>query len=99
MVTKTPIVGTIGLKIKIDADFDISTADPLQLHYCKPDGTLGSFNAVYELDSGKHYAVYVTTSGSDIDQEGKWTFQIYVEMGANTFWGTAVRTERFRNKL
>jgi hypothetical protein len=98
-VAERPIVGTIGLKIKADVDFDISGAGTLELHYIKPDGTYGIFSGTYELDGTKHTISYVTLSADDIDQEGRWTFQAYVEMGSSRFWGTEDKTERFKNKL
>ena len=94
-----PIVGTIGLKIKVDVDFDVSTAGTLELHYIKPDGTYGVFAGTYELDDTKHTVTYTTLSSNDIDQEGRWIFQAYVEMGSSRFWGTPDKTEQFSNKL
>lgn len=91
----TPIVGTIGLEIWIESGIDISTATVIQLRYNKPDGTAGFFAGTYELIGGLHGAKYTTTSANDIDQEGKWTFQLYVEIGSNRFYGTAVKTEKF----
>ena len=94
-----PVVGTIGLKIKVDTGFDISGGGTFELHYIKPDGTYGTFVSTYELDGAKHSIVYTTLSANDIDQEGRWIFQAYVEMGSSRFWGTPDKTERFVNKL
>lgn len=102
---ETPIVGTIGLVIRGDAGFDISEATLFELHYVKPDGTYGEFTGGYEYvaatvtEDEKHTVAYTTLSSDDIDQEGRWTFQVYVEMGTNKFWGTPDKTDRFKNKL
>jgi len=97
--SEIPIVGTIGLKIKVDVEFDVSGAGTLELHYVKPDGTYGIFTGEYELDGTKHTIFYTTLSADDIDQEGRWVFQAYVEMGSSRFWGTEDKTDRFKNKL
>ena len=94
MATETPVVGTIGLKIAIEADLDISTASVIHLRYNKPDNSAGYFTGTYELAGGKHYGYFITTSATDIDQAGKWVFQLYVESGLNRFYGTAVKTEK-----
>jgi hypothetical protein len=100
-----PIVGTVGLRIRADVGFDISGATKYELHYHKPDGTYGVFVGAYELYSDpvdgedKHTVAYTTLSANDIDQAGRWTFQAYVEMGSNKFWGTPDKTERFIEKL
>ena len=102
---ETPIVGTIGLRIRADVGFDISGATLFELHYHKPDGTYGMFTGEYELytdpvdSEDKHTVAYTTLSPDDIDQEGRSTFQAYVEMGSNKFWGTPDKTEQFKNKL
>jgi hypothetical protein len=95
MNNKKLYVGTIGLNIKIEAGLDITTATLIEIRYTAPDGTLGTFNAVYEFEGGKHYGVYTTTSASDIDQEGRYIFQLYVEIGSNIFYGTEVRSDKF----
>jgi len=95
MNNKKLYVGTIGLNIKIDAGLDISTATLIEIRYTAPDGTLGAFTAVYATEDSKHYGVYTTTSATDIDQEGRYLFQLYVEIGGNVFYGTEVRSDKF----
>jgi hypothetical protein len=99
MAEETPVVGTIGLKIRVNVGLDVSTATLLQLRYIKPDGAPGNFVGTYELDGTEHKVFYTTTSESDIDQEGRWTFQAYVESGANRFYGTEVKTEKFKAQM
>jgi hypothetical protein len=99
MSNETPVVGTIGLKIWIDAGLDISGATLIQLRYNKPDGSAGNFSGTYEFRDPDHGAFYITTSATDIDQAGAWTFQLYVESGGNKFYGTKVKTEKFVEQL
>ena len=99
MATETPIVGTIGLKISVAVGLDVSGAQTKELKYMKPDGTTGTFSGLYEFAGGDHRVYYVTTSANDIDQEGRWTFQAYVESGINRFHGTQVKTEKFVTQL
>lgn len=99
MADEIPIVGTIGLEIAVDVDLDVSTATLLQLRYTKPDGTFGFFLGIYELQGTKNVVKYITTADTDIDQEGKWIFQVYVESGTNRFYGTEVKTEKFKIKM
>jgi len=99
MAEETPIVGTIGLKIWVNAGLDISGANLIKLRYIKPDGTAGNFTGTYELRGTDHGAFYITTSATDIDVTGAWKFSLYVEIGPNRFYGTEVKTERFKAQM
>ena len=100
MAEETPIVGTIGLKIWIASGFDISTATLIQLRYVKPDGIAGNFTGIYEADEdGAHGAYYTTVNVTDIDVAGAWAFSLYIESGPNRFYGTTVKTEKFKEQM
>lgn len=94
-----PFVGTIGLKIEVEVNFDISSGDLFEIHYKKPNGVYGSFTATYAYVVDKHTMFYITTNSNDIDVPGQWVIQAYVEMGPNRFWGSKDKTERFQNSL
>lgn len=67
----------IGTKIRLNADVDISDATKLEIHYKKPSGTTGIWTA---LPEDTYYGYYITTSG-DLDENGVWDLQLYVEVG------------------
>lgn len=65
------------LTIVIETGYaSLSGATVKQIHYLKPDGTKGQWNATV---SGTQLTHAVT--GSDIDQAGNWQFQAYIEVG------------------
>ena len=75
--------GDIGTKIILDADSDISTATELKIVYRKPSGAVGSWTAVAE---GTQQAYYIITA-SDLDEVGKWEFQLYVKLPSWSGYG------------
>lgn len=70
-------VGDISTKIRLDAGVDITEATVLEIHYTKPDGTKGVWTA---LPEDSNYGYYLTVDG-DLDENGVWEVQLYVELG------------------
>lgn len=68
-------VGDIKTKIRLDAGIDISAATKLEIHYTKPDAVTGKWTAVLE---DTDYAYYLTAV-DDLDMNGVWEVQLYVE--------------------
>jgi hypothetical protein len=72
-------VGDVGTKIRLDAGQDISSASLIQLKYKKPSGETGTWTGTLE---GTDYAYYITQAASepDLDENGRWQIQLYVEL-------------------
>lgn len=63
------------IKIILKTGIDLSGFSDLRIRYRKPDGTTGEWAAEVSLENST-YMEY-TTSQSDLDQSGKWTFQAF----------------------
>ena len=68
----------VGTELVVDVGETITGATSLKINYRKPDGTIGSWNAI-EYDST--HIVYTTLSTTDLDQAGTWEIQAYVKVG------------------
>jgi len=65
----------IGLQLRLNTGVDISGASVARVDYRKPSGATGSFTGAA---TGTYYVAYTLQSG-DIDEDGEWEFQAYVE--------------------
>ena len=65
----------IGLQLKLNTGVDITSATVANVHYRKPSGATGSFTGAV---TGTYYVSYTLQDG-DIDEQGEWEFQSYVE--------------------
>jgi len=70
-------VGDTNTKIRLDAGQDISAATKIEIHYKKPDSSKGIWAAGIE---GTDYGYYLTKS-DDLNMNGMWEVQLYVEIG------------------
>ena len=61
------------------AAFDCSTATVKVLRFRKPDGSVASVTASFYTNGTDGIVQYTTTTG-DLDQVGKWTGQVYLEL-------------------
>jgi hypothetical protein len=77
-------VGQDLLTITMETGYDLSTATVKEVHYTKPDGTYGTWNTNITY-SGT--AMIYDVQDADIDQEGKWYFQPYIEVSGQAAWG------------
>jgi len=105
MVTQG-VKGSIGLRIVVDCDTDISTATTMTIHYKKPGGTSGTFagtlgtsdttidGVTYEANT---YMYYITTSVDDLDEVSDWSFQGYVEMTGFSGFGSDLDRKPWAN--
>jgi len=84
--------GDIGRKIRLDAGESIVSASTIQIKYKKPSGATGTWTAeVEELT----YAAYTTLAG-DLDEDGPWEIQLYVEMGGAQIHGAIANFHVYR---
>ena len=67
----------IGTEIKLDSTEDLTGYNVLQIHYLKPDGTEGYWEAQH-VETTK--ARYVTTTSGDLTPNGVWKLQLYVDI-------------------
>jgi hypothetical protein len=72
---------------------DLNTASTTEIHYRKPSGATGAWNATVDGEN----LVYDLQNG-DIDEPGKWMFQAYVVNGGFKGYG-ATKTRFFQNHL
>lgn len=68
-------VGVIGFTVAIDVGFDVSGYDTYEIHYKKPDGTVGTWTATL---TGQTILAYTTQASSDLDVVGIWELHAYV---------------------
>lgn len=64
---------------KDDAAIDISSASTKTIKLRSPTGELKSFTAAFTTDGSDGAIEYTTAATTDIDAEGVWTFQFYVQ--------------------
>lgn len=89
-------MGDVGVAIEFDvvdingAAFDVSTATLKQVRARKPDGDAAMWDAAFLNDGHNGKLVYITAAESDLDQEGAWRFQVYLEMPPNRKYHTNI---------
>lgn len=77
------------LTLKLDTGTNVTSATVKQILFKKPDGTTGQWNATLEGTTVLTYAV----GNNDLDQDGYWEFQAYVEIGSLKGFGLIVREQ------
>ncbi len=70
---------------------DISSATVLQIIFHKPDGTDATKTASFYTDGTDGVLTWATTSTSDLDQEGLWKLQAYVEFSGGGKYHSDIR--------
>ena len=87
---------TIGLRIVLDCDEDISTQTDLRVYYKTPSGTVAYWDGVLGTDElivdgvtyeANTYMYYITVA-DDLDEVGDWQLQGYVVMTGFTGYGS-----------
>ena len=79
--------GEIGTQILIDTETDISGASLLAIKFTKPDGTTTG-EWISSLSGST--AISYTLQNGDLDQQGVYKLQAYVEDGSSKWWGETV---------
>lgn len=74
--------------IKLNTGIDLSTATETEIHYKKPDGSVGEWVATVEGE----FLVY-NVAVEDIDIDGRWRFQTSVVIGGNLLKGEIVSVD------
>ena len=72
---------------KGDAGVDISAANPLQIRFQKPDGTIVNRTAT-PAGGGEDTKAYIDITASENTPPGFWKFQIYAKIGSKIHKGT-----------
>ena len=92
-----PVINSIGILISIEVGLDISGATQLDIRYIKPDKTIGKWQLTdgvnYVFDDPKHLVQITTTTTSQIDEAGYWTFQVYAVAAGYELYGAKVRAK------
>jgi hypothetical protein len=65
------------LEIIFTVDIDLTAATTLEIAYKKPSGAIGAWQATLEAQ----YTVKYEVQNDDIDEHGKWFFQVYAVLG------------------
>lgn len=63
-----------GFKLVFDAGIDISDAIKMEIHYRKPNGDTGIWQA--ELDDST--SIFYVVCAGDLNQQGLWQFQVNI---------------------
>lgn len=71
---------------------DLSTATLLQIIFHKPDGTLITKTGTLYTDGTDGKLYWATTSVDDLDQEGIWKIQIYIEFNPGGKFHSSIST-------
>jgi hypothetical protein len=74
------------LTINLATGMDLSGASVTRILYKKPNGTKGYWTATVSSQNLQ----YVVSNG-DIDQEGTWQFQSYIEVGGKKGFGLVAK--------
>lgn len=75
---------------------DVSTASVKQIRFKKADDTTLTKDASFTTD-GTDGKIEYTTVANDIDQDGTWEIQAYIEMGGGKWSSDIERFEVFPN--
>lgn len=71
-------VGDIGTEIILECDVDVSAGSTWEIHYVKPSGESGTWEA--DPVSGEVTQISYVTEVGDLDEAGDWQVQAYVEL-------------------
>jgi hypothetical protein len=85
-------VGVIGADIRVrvfeeDSGKFLDSPTVMKIYYRKKSGTTSFFVAIAD---GAQHIKYTTTSVDDINEDGLWMFESYVEMTGFKGYGTRV---------
>ena len=89
---KYTYTNTVGLKIVLDTKIDLSDISAAIIKCRKPDKTIESWSA--EVDTDNTSYIYHVTKIGDLDQEGDYELQAYIEYsdGSHFYGDIAVLT-------
>ncbi len=76
-------VGDFGTEFLLDTGVDITSATTVEIHFEKPNETIGKWVGVVK---NKTKIQYITKQG-DLNQEGQWKLQAYVVFSSGTWRG------------
>lgn len=80
-------VGEENTRFYIDCGMDVSLATQSRVLLKRPDGTTVQKEAFLTTYRESPNFVYFTIDRSDFNQEGKYTGQVYIVIGAWSGWG------------
>lgn len=80
-------VGEINTLFFIDCGVDVSLATKAIIYLERPDGTKLRKDAVLTTYNGSPDWVYFTIDQGDFNQEGKYSGQVWLEIGSWSGWG------------
>ena len=82
------------LDIILDTEMDLTTGTDPKIKYRKPDGTNGEWSGTV-VETTK---IKKTLANADIDQNGKWSFQPFIDFAGRHAFGDVVH-QIFTNTL
>lgn len=71
-------VGDIGTEISFETTEDLTAATAHNMHYRKPNGTIGTWATTVDGNKLK----FITTLPTDLDVAGAWEVQAYAKTAA-----------------
>ena len=95
-------MGTIGLAIELGLRerydvLNVSSASPINIIIEKPDHSKTTYPASFLTDGKDGVVRYVTTTVNDLDQEGTYSIQAYMEMSGFKGYSTVSTFEVHAN--
>jgi hypothetical protein len=85
------------LEIELNTKIDLSAITVSKIYFKRPDGTQGQWNAVVKSGpEGLKYLSYTLTSNDNINQEGVWLLEPYIEVNGKPAPGDIVEMKVFK---
>jgi len=82
-------VGQSLLLLNLETNLDISSGSNPKIRYQKPSGATGEWVATVNGTTKVQYNVLA----ADLDEDGVWIFQSYIEVGGQEGYGAYVEKE------
>jgi hypothetical protein len=80
---------SIGVRLIVDTKIDLSTASLTALLIKKPSNTVATWNTV--IQDATNGIIYYDVLENDLNEEGIYILQSYVESGTSRFYGESVK--------
>jgi hypothetical protein len=84
-------VNGVTTLIKLNAGEDLSSATVKRIYYRKPSGTQSFWAA--SLDATNQILQYSTTATTDLDEDGEWVLDGYIESPTWNGYSTSIKMQ------
>ncbi len=77
-------------RLELNSGIDLSGATLLKLLYVKPDAVEGFWPGTLDSDNT---SIFYDVTPTNNDMSGVWKYQLYVEVGGKTYYGSIVQNK------